>query len=125
MTDGKIHLTTIPSDVLAALFSSLHETLHREGTVGELSEKERTLYDAVVDELTARAEEVEREKKPECSRWVVLFEPDAATRERDMPAMTVEGTLQVAKKAANDHAVRYQAKSYVVIPYVVSAEGHQ
>lgn len=59
-TDGNLHLTSIPSDVLAALFSTIHETLHREGAVGALSEKEKTLYDAVVDELTARAEDVKR-----------------------------------------------------------------
>lgn len=60
MTDGQIHLTTISSDVLAAIFSTLHETIHREGAVGSLNASEQTLYDEVVAELTKRASEVKR-----------------------------------------------------------------
>lgn len=61
MTDGNLHFTTISSDVLAAVFTTLHETQHREGVKSEgLSAEEKSLYDAIVKELTARATEVKR-----------------------------------------------------------------
>lgn len=60
ISDGSLTLTTISSDVLAAIFNSLHETQHREGAKGDLTAKEQALYDAVVSELTARANEVKR-----------------------------------------------------------------
>lgn len=63
MTDGVIHITSISSDVLAAIFNSLHETLHREGTVGSLDAAERALYDSVVAELTARSNDANRGEK--------------------------------------------------------------
>ncbi len=59
-SDGGIHLTTISSEALAAIFDALHTTLHREGVTDPLTAKERALYDAIVEELTARAGDVKR-----------------------------------------------------------------
>jgi hypothetical protein len=58
----KIHLTTIPSDVLGAIFSTLHDTAHRDNPSGSsqqggLTDKEQALYDAVVAELQVRTTE--------------------------------------------------------------------
>lgn len=63
-SDGNLQLTTISSDVLAAIFSTMHETQHREGVTEPLSPAELALYGAVVAELTARAGDVKREAKP-------------------------------------------------------------
>ncbi len=59
-TPGDFYFTTIESGVLAALFATMHETLHREGVTEALTDKERALYDAVVAELTERAKDVKR-----------------------------------------------------------------
>lgn len=59
-SDGQLFVTSVPSDVLAALFNTLHETLHREGVTSGLNASEQALYDAVVAELTKRAQDVKR-----------------------------------------------------------------
>lgn len=61
-SDGQIFVTSMSSDVLAAIFSDLHTTLHREGVTVGLTAAEQALYDAIVKELTARAADVKRDK---------------------------------------------------------------
>lgn len=123
--DGAFHIATCSSEILRDLFCAMHGVPTPDGQVP--SEHALRLYNSVSDELVARIalDAKARADKPELPyyhddlKWLILFPGMLATPE----PIIVDGSFAEANSFANNQAVKIEAPSYIVLPYIIAMEG--